>query len=96
MIPPCPNNVSTVNKERIEDTSIANEDDNEGKIGDVDDLDSLNIHFHNTNTNMPSPSSEKAEIADTDKTSPKQKGQNYTREKDILLCRDFINIQKCY
>ena len=30
----------------------------------------------------------------TDNTSLKQKGQNYTREEDIVLCRAFINLSK--
>ena len=95
MIPPVPNYVSGINKERIENTRIINEDNNKGEVRDVDDFDSLDINFYDTNkTNMFSPPGKTQKIADIYNTSLRQKGWNYTRDKDIALCRTFINLSK--
>ena len=73
--PPIPNYVSGINKERIENTSIINEDNNKGEVRDVDDFDSLDINFHDTNkTNMFSPPGKTPKIADIYNTSLRQKG----------------------
>ena len=93
--PPIPNYVSGINKERIENTRIINEDNNKGEVRDVDDFDSLDINFYDTNkTNMFSPPGKTPKIADIYNTSLRQKGWNYTRDKDIALCRTFINLSK--
>ena len=83
-----------------DDVSIANECEDEGEIGEVDDFDSLDIDFHDTNeTNIAnkdtfSPSTKETKINDTDDTSPKQQGQNHTREGDTALCGSFIHTSK--
>ena len=72
-------------------------------MGDVDHFDSLMMDFYNaydialmskinsiTKNDAFTPSNNKSKIDDED-TSPKQKGQNYTREKEIARCRSFIN-----
>ena len=92
----CHLNVSIVNHATIDNVSSSNEYDDEGEIGEVDSLD---IYFHNTNKNIEkndefSPSMEKPKNADTDNTPPKQKQWNYTREEDIAQCRSFINLSK--
>ena len=82
------NNLSRINNERIDNVSIINECEDEEEIGEVNDFKSLEIDFHNANKmSMFSPSSKKPKIVDTDDTSPKQKGQNCTREEDIMLGR---------
>ena len=93
--PPVPNDISSVNNETFDNMSITNECEDEGEIGDVNNFDSLDINFHETKeTNMLSPPGKKPKITDTDDTSPKQKGWNYIREEDIVLCRAFINLSK--
>ena len=41
--------MSGINDEMTESMSIANENNNKGEIGEVDNFDSLDIDFHDTN-----------------------------------------------
>ena len=92
--------MSIVNNAIIDNISISNECDGKGENGEIDDFDLLDIDFHNTNeinianNDTFSPSIRNTKITDTDNTSPKQKGWNYTREEEIVLCRSFINLSK--
>ena len=74
----------------IDNMSITNECDGEGEIGRLMIFESFDIDFHDANETIMS----RKKIADTYDTSLKQKGQNFIREEDIVLCRSLINLSE--